>query len=515
MKTRRQFLKTIGLGVVTLAYHKTFFCSPAEFQKPNIVLILADDMGWSDIGCYGGEIHTPNLDRLAKGGIRFTQMHNTAKCFPSRACLLTGLYAQQCNMDRQPGEFKNSVTLGEVLQSAGYRTLMAGKHHSTENPYDRGFSRYFGLRDGACNYFNPGKQRPGEEKPAQKRPDRAWCIDDKLYQPYTPEEKDFYTTDYFTKYALQYLEEYKDENKPFFLYLAYNAPHDPLMAWPEDIKKYRGKYKVGYEEIRQKRDEKQREIGLFDRSFPQSKFIHKKWDSLREEEKEEEDLKMAVYAAMIDRLDWNIGKILTKVQELGKAENTLVIFASDNGCSAEVVNIPGSGEIGSKTRWTSLGGDWANVSNTPFRYYKNYSHEGGICTPFIAYWPAIIKDSNRISHHMGHFIDVMATFIDITGATYPGKFRGEKIVPLEGKSLLPIFLGQKAEEHEALFWQWSRGKAVRKGKWKLVSWRDEWELFDVEVDKTETNNLAEKYPDVVRELIHLHEEWQKKCATII
>jgi arylsulfatase len=350
MTNRREFLKTFGIATLALNFSASLFCAQNQNKKPNIVFILADDMGWSDLGCYGGEINTPNLDKLAEGGIRFTQMHNTAKCFPSRACLLTGLYAQQCNMDKKAINFKNSVTLGEVLQTAGYRTLMTGKHHGTENPYNRGFSRYFGLRDGACNYFNPGKQREGEGKPAQKRPNRAWCIDDKLYEPYTPKEKDFYTTDYFTKYALNYLDEYKHEDRPFFLYLAYNAPHDPLMAWSEDIKKYRGKYKIGYEKIREERDKKQRKLGLFDKSFPQSEAIHKKWEELSEREKDEEDLKMAVYAAMIDRLDWNIGKILDKINELGERENTLVIFASDNGCSAEVVNIPGSGEIGSMNR---------------------------------------------------------------------------------------------------------------------------------------------------------------------
>lgn len=343
-----------------------------NIEKPNILLILADDLGWSDLGCYGGEINTPNLDKLAQEGIRFTQFHNTSKCFPSRACLLTGMYAQQCGYDKTYKDpIKNALTLGEVLKSAGYRTLWSGKHHGIENPVTRGFDRYYGLRDGACNHFNPGKQKPGEGKPAQKRPDRAWCIDDTLFQPYTPLQKDFYTTDYFTKYALNWLDEYKDEDKPFFLYLAYTAPHDPLMAWSEDIQKYKGKYLAGYDEIRQGRFTKQKEMGLLTGEYKLSDATYEYWDSLSEKQKLEEDLKMAVYAAMVDRMDQNIGKILNKIEELGKTKNTLIMFMSDNGCSAEVVNIPGSGKIGTITRWTSLGKNWANVSNTPFRYYKN------------------------------------------------------------------------------------------------------------------------------------------------
>ena len=510
----------LGLALIALAY--PVLAAESTLPHPNIVLILADDLGWSDTGPYGSEIPTPNLDRLAAAGLRFTQYHNTAKCFPSRACLLTGLYAQQCGMDRRPVVIKNAVTLGEVLRSAGYRTYMAGKHHGTENPHDRGFDRYFGLRDGACNYFNPGAQRPGEGKPAQKRPDRSWCIDAKLFQPYTPKEKDFYTTDYFTKYALKFLDEGRGDKRPFFLYLAFNAPHDPLMAWPEDIAKYRGKYRAGYEAVRDARYRRQRETGLIDDTFSLSAYTHRSWNSLSAEEKDEQELTMAVYAAMIDRMDQNIGKVLAKVKELGAEKNTLVIFTSDNGASAEVVtkgyNVPGTGEIGSMTRWSSLGPDWANVGNTPYRFFKNYSHEGGICTPFIVCWPRFLESAGAaykaggvITNYPGHFIDIMATLIDVSGAEYPKQFRGQQIHPLAGESWIPVLTGEKKQRRNPLLFQWSRGRAVRKGNWKLVSWgRGEevpWELY-----KTETRNLADQCPDTVSALADLYTEWYHRVT---
>ena len=487
-----------------------------EQQKPNIILISADDLGWSDIGCYGSEVQTPNLDKLGEEGIRFTRFHNTSKCFPSRACLLTGVYAQQNGYSKtHRNPITNAVTLGEVLKTAGYRTLWSGKHHGLENPFTRGFDRYYGLKDGACNYFNPGNQRPGEGAPARKgkpgnKTQRWWCIDSVMYHPYTPEAKDFYTTDYFTNYALGWLDEYKKEDKPFFLYLAYNAPHDPLMAWPEDIAKYKGKYNAGYETIRKQRYQKQLQMGLFNESYKLSNPTYDSWDDLSDSVRRDEIRKMEVYAAMIDRLDQNIGRMLSKLKEIGKDKNTLIMFVSDNGASSEMVHIADDyGEIGSLTRWSSLGKSWANVGNTPFRFYKNFSYEGGINTPLIAWWPGKIK-AKSFSEFPGHFIDMMATFVDISGATYPKEFNNHKITPMQGVSLLPVLKGKEMDREKPIFWEWSDGKAAFSDSWKIVKEGVEtpWELYNIEKDPTETNNLANDKHEKVTEMDELFKSWK-------
>jgi len=476
--------------------------------RPNIVLILADDMGWSDIGCYGSEIPTPNLDRLAADGMRFTQIHNTAKCFPSRACLLTGLYAQQSGMDLTPlSRQENAVTFGRVLRDAGYRTLMVGKHHGLDNPYEMGFDHYFGMRDGAGNYFNPGLQREGEALPAQKRPGkRFWCFDDLVLQPYTPANQDFYSTDAFTDWAMTFLDEYEDDDRPFLLYLAYQAPHDPLQAWPEDIARHKGVYDVGYEPIASARYQRQLEMGLIDEAFPRSTPTHRDWDAMTAEEHENQARRMTVYAAMIDRLDQNIGRLLTKLEELGKMDNTLILFASDNGASAEIVEV-GDGEIGAIDRWSSLGGDWANVSNTPFRKFKNYSHEGGICTPLIAHWPGRIAQG-AISHEAGHFVDIMPTLVELAGATYPSEVNGAGIPPMQGISLMPAFEGGELDRADPLYFRWKKGRAIIDGDWKAVrSEPEEWELYRIREDRTETKDLAENEPDVLERMIDRYEAW--------
>jgi arylsulfatase len=478
--------------------------------RPNIIVILVDDMGYSDIGCYGGEIDTPNLNRLADNGIRFSAMHNTSKCFPSRACLLTGVYAQQCGMDRNFQAIRNAVTLGEVARSAGYRTLASGKHHCEVSLYDTGFDRYYGLLDGAANHFNPGKQRPGEERPAQKkREKRQWCIDDQILVPYTP-PADFYSTDYFTQQAIDYLEEYRDEDKPFFLYLAYTAPHDPLQAWPRDIAKYRGKYMAGYRAVRDARYQKMIALGVADPAMKLSDQTAADWNTLSAGEKDEADLRMAVYAAMIDCIDQNIGRLLAKLEELEKLDNTLILFASDNGSSAEDAerSVKSSGQIGSMTYWASLKEDWANVSNTPFRYYKNYSYEGGICTPLIAHWPQGITIPGSINHQPCHLIDLMPTLVELTGAQYPSTFRGESIVPMQGESLAPAFRGTPLpERRQPLFWQWNNGRAIRRGDWKAVADGDHWELYNMKADRSETTDLKKQHPEVLSGLIRAHDEW--------
>lgn len=476
-------------------------------QRPNVILIMVDDMGWSDIGCYGSEVSTPNIDKLAAEGIRFTQMYNTAKCFPSRACLMTGLYSQRTGYNiGYKKNMDNAITLGELFQMGGYTTMWSGKHHSTERPTTRGFDHYSGLFEGASNHFNPGKKRPGEGQPAQKRPDRPWVIDGKIYDQYTP-PKDFYTTDAFTDYALGWLNEQESED-PFFLYLAYTAPHDPLMAWPEDIAKYRGKYMEGYEAIRSKRFDKQKQVGIIPEGYPVSAPSFQDWDALTKEEKLEEDLKMAVYSAMIDRLDQNIGRLLQNLEEQDVLDNTLILFLSDNGASAELVtHVDGSGEIGTLTRWTSLGGDWANVANVPYRYFKNHSQEGGVKTPLIAYWPQGIKNKNSVSHTPLHLIDFMATFVDLTGVKYPLEFNDQTIFPNDGISFLPILEGEKIQRNKPLFWEWRDGKAIRDGDWKLVSWKDEWFLYDLKADPVEENDLSSKHPDKVKSLKSMYDEW--------
>jgi arylsulfatase A-like enzyme len=484
---------------------------------PNIILISSDDLGWSEIGCYGSEIKTPNLDKLGEGGMRFTNFHNTSKCFPSRACLLTGVYAQQSNYHKSHNNaITNAVTLGEVLRTAGYRTLWSGKHHGLENPVFRGFDRYYGLKDGCCNFFNPGEQRPGEGKPARKgspgnKRDRAWCIDSVMYAPYTPEAEDFYTTDYFTNYALQWMEEYKDEENQFFLYLSYTAPHDPLMAWPNDIAKYDGMYDEGYEAIRKKRYRKQLDMGLIDESYKLSAPTYTPWNELSDSRKAEEAKTMEVYAAMIDRMDQNIGRVLERLEETGQLENTLIMFVSDNGASAEVVNIEDDyGEIGTLTRWTSLGKNWANVGNTPFRYYKNFSYEGGTNTPLIAWWPGIINPGS-FSDFPGHFIDIMATLVDITGAEYPKEYNGQDITPMQGESILPALKGEKLERKSPVFYEWRQGQAVYHDSWKLVRHGREkpWELYNLEKDPTETMNRARDNQGKTEELESLFTAWKK------
>lgn len=505
-------------------------------QNPNIIFILVDDMGFSDLGCYGGEIKTPNLDYLGEQGMRFTQFTNSAKSFPSRANLLTGLYAHQVGMGQRPDSLRNSVTLGEVLQAAGYRTLMTGKHHGKENMFFRGFDRYYGLRDGTCNYFNPGERRPGEPEPAHKtwaKP-RHWCIDEVTYAPYTPEYDDFYTTDYFTRYAMDYLDEYRDEGKPFFLYLSYIAPHDPLQAWPDDIARYEGVYDAGYEAIRQKRYHRMREMGLIDETWQLSEPTYEDWDDLSDEERADEIRRMQVYAAMIDRVDQNVGWLLDKLREIGAYDNTIILFSSDNGGSPGIFPSDGigysegaaEGEIGSMERWASLGTSWSNVCNTPYRFYKDWPHYGGSCSPFIVYWPGKIKPG--ISDYPGHFIDVMPTFLDWTGAVYPMYFRGDTIPALEGESFADVLTGKKSARETPIFWQFQNGKAVRKGDFRLV-WESHtvitdpvdyaegpddraghWVLYDMRSDKSELTNVADQYPEQVEALKELYFDWYER-----
>ncbi len=520
-------MKNVLFGIAGLALLVTACADPVDTAiKPNIVLVMVDDMGFSDIGAYGSEVQTPHLDRLAEQGMRFNQFRNTSKCFPTRAALMTGQYAQRVGMSTSPeSRFVNYATLGDVLRTAGYKTLMVGKHHALDNPYEMGFDHYWGMRDGAANHFNPGRQREGEPVPAQKRPNRrVFCFDAECVQPYTPEDRDYFTTDTFTDWAIELLGQHdaKNDEQPFFLYLSYTAPHDPIQAWPRDTAKYEGVYDVGYEAIAEARYQRQIELGIIEAdTHPRSEPMHRPWDELSEEEKADEARVMAVYSAMIDNIDQNLGRLLEHLEETGERDNTLIMFLSDNGASAEVVEI-GDGEIGAIDRWASVGGHWANVSNVPFKAYKNSSFEGGVETPFIANWPGVISPAKDVNETSAHLVDIMATLVDITGATYPDTMRDQPVGAMDGISLLPAFRNGTVERGKPVFFEWRNGRAVVDGHWKLVVHKvrpqdeesglwdfssGEWELYDLSVDRTETNNLAESHPEKLAELRSKYEAW--------
>lgn len=512
--SRRGMLKAMGMGAAALAAPSVVRGAlGGAAARPNIVLIMADDMGYSDIGCYGGEIQTPNLDRLAKGGIRFTQFYNNAKCGPTRASLLTGQYSQAVGEE----SMQRGATIGEVLRGAGYRTICSGKWHQRPLPTTRGFDRYYGLADGCCNFWNPGtKARPGEGAPGRKRPSaRRWAIEGKAIMGYVPEDKNFYTTDAFADYAAARLEEYKAEDKPFLLYLPFTAPHYPLHAWPADIAKYRGKYRIGWDELRKRRYKRMVDMGLIEKKWALSRRDRSstEWASLSDKDKDQWDLRMSVYAAMIDRMDQAIGKVLDTIRKLGKADNTLVLFLCDNGGCAERVNRTRNIPPGPVESYRSVDPAWANASNTPFRKFKSWDHEGGVATPLIAHWPkGITKDLGGLTNQVGHIIDLLPTFMELSGAKYPAKLAGRAIRSVDGKSLAPIFQGKRREGHREIFWQFGRARAVRQGKWKLVGHSKTWELYDMEADRTELNDLAAKYPERAKELAALWTAWAKRCG---
>jgi len=498
---------SLGLAKLSAAAEKQ--TAKDAQQPPNIVLIMCDDMGYSDIGCYGGEIQTPNIDSLAQDGLRFTQFYNCAKCTTTRAALITGLYPRQ----GKGGLLRtNMVTLAEALKLAGYQTSLSGKWHlgsgKTTHPFHRGFDAYYGLLDGCCNFFDPVQPDP---KFKGGRVRKFGHDDERIHE--FPD--DYYTTDAFTDHAVQQIQKFADNDKPFFVHVCYTAPHYPLHAKPKDIARYEGKYALGWDKLRRRRHARQLEMGLVDEAWtlPPRESGVSSYESAPNKDWQQQ--RMEVYAAMIDCMDQNIGRILAALDEEGVAENTLVMFLSDNGGCAETPGGNNPKQIpGPKEYYTHCGPGWAYAQNTPFRRYKQWSYEGGIATPLVARWPKTIEPGT-MTDQVGHIIDFMPTFLEMAGAEYPQEHAGEETISVEGKSLLPILQGKQRDGHEWLFWEWAGSRAARQDDWKIVGGRgtSDWELYNLSADRTETNNLAAEHPERVQQMADRWFAWAEKTGT--
>lgn len=544
MKTRRGFIQSGSALAATMAFGGLKSAVAQENEtapRPNIILILADDMGYSDIGCYGSEIETPNLDALANNGLRFSSFYNNPRCCPSRASLLTGLYSHQVGFGLMADDYgkypypaykgdlsANCVTLAEALRPGGYRTAMVGKWHLTPPeleskhnwPMQRGFDRFYGTIAGACSYYDPVTLVDGNE--------------------HIRAAKDFYYTDAIGDHAVQFIDEFtrSKEDKPFFVYTAFTSPHWPLQVAESDIAKYEDRYKVGWDQIRADRHKRQIQMGLLPEKWALSERDQRvpPWDLSAY--KDWEARRMAVYAAQIECMDRNIGKIISKLQETGADQNTLILFMSDNGGNLEEMHDPGplgtsalfmphetkDGRLvhmgnlpsimpGGEDTYQSIGIPWGNVANTPFRMYKHYTQEGGISTPLIAHWPEGVRmGKGAITHQVGHETDIMPTLLDLAGISYP-KMREEQYIPnMVGSTLVPVFSG-KPRKARTIFWEHEGNSAVRMGKWKLVSkYPNYWQLYDIEADRTEFHDLADEYPERVRQMAAAYEEWAKQVG---
>ena len=522
-----------GIAMATsVAFVAGAFAATRVPDRPNIVLVMADDLGWSDIGCYGGEIDTPHIDSLAAEGLRFTQFYNNAICGPTRASLLTGLYCQQVGHrgDRwnEPKDFNKCVTIGEVLQGGGYRTMMVGKWQGRDSAIDRGFDRFFGpMCQAKISYFHEVAGNPYyRDRERIEIPD------------------DFYLTDAINDHALRFLNESLEGEQPFFLYVAHIAPHWPLHAREADVAKYRARYrKSGWDQVRDQRFENQRKSGFIPDVWKLAERPAGVRDWKADQYKEWQAERMAVYAAQVDAIDRGVGQLLHSLRKADALDNTLVIFLSDNGAAPDggltpsksgfgfgpnsnlaawrrdkIAIRPGSGPTllpGPHDTFAAYGLAWANASNTPLRGTKLGAYEGGVRTPLVVRWPALIRDHGQVTTQPGHVIDFMATCLDVAGLEYPTEFKGRHPLPLEGTSLLPIFQGAQREPPKQLCWRVPRHDAIRMGKWKAIKARPQgdWQLYDLENDGTETTDLSKVEPKRTQELADQFAAWRKRVMS--
>jgi arylsulfatase A-like enzyme len=527
---RRDFVKLATSGLAGAG--RSLSAPP---KQPNIIVMLADDMGFSDLGCYGSEIHTPHLDSLAESGVRFTHFRNTARCCPSRTSLLTGLYAHQAGVGHMvnprpslpgyQGDLNHScVTIAQVLKSAGYQTMMSGKWHVTPNngrkhnwPLQRGFDRYFGIIAGAASYYQPFTLTRDNT-------------------PIEPEGKDFYLTDAIGQNAAKYIEDAGRRSEPFFLYTAFTSPHWPLHAFESDIERYHGRYRDGWDALRAERHRRQIEMGLVDANWgitPRDEEVPAWKDA---PDREWHQRRMEVYAAQVDRMDRNVGSILDALRRTGREQDTLILFLADNGGCAENLaagklngNSPKQARDGRPMRpgnapsimpggedtFASYGIAWANASNTPFRRYKHWVHEGGIATATIARWPGGIEGRGALTHESGHIIDLMATCVDVAGARYPESHDGTRILPMEGRSLAPAFHGKKIARSDAFYWEHEGNRAMVEGRYKLVSrFPDRWELYDLEADRCELHDLSSSDASRLENMTSRYGRWTRRCNVL-
>ncbi len=503
--------------------------SAAAAARPNVLLIVADDLGFSDIGAYGGEIPTPNLDRLAAEGMRFTQFYNCAVCITTRSALYTGLYPRPGRSGLRSG----MVTLGEAMRSAGYATTLTGKWHlgvdAPRRPIDRGFEEYYGVLSGGCNYFNPAVPDPGFYNEGGTA--RLFAHNEKIITEFPT---DFYTTDAFSSHAVETIRRSAKSDRPFFLNLCYNAPHFPLQARAEDIARHRGKYRDGYEVLRERRFRRQIELGIMDPAVTKLSPLDRKtgtfrydyeitpWDRLDAPARKREEERMEVYAAMVDRMDQGIGQVLAALDETGLARNTVVFFLSDNGgCARWSSNNPkemaGFIEhnrgvpVGDGRGYEFVGPGWGWAQNAPFRHCKAWTYEGGMCTPMIVRWPGVVG-TGKITDQPGHVVDFIPTLLEMAGRQFPKTVNGEAVSGPEGQSLLPILRGDPPTPRKSqLAWELYDNRAIRDGAWKLVWGASDkrWELYNLATDRSETIDLSKRYPDRVATMAAGWEKWAK------